>query len=141
MKFTNLLRNMILEASRFEVLMDKFVKKPLKRGEQLSPKDIEKEKNKIIFRPCRSRLKPSSPRLSVKLPPASRTQARCTRSPKGGLACRRCAPIVVRLVLFWNWSRPFSSRSTFACGSHPKHPLQLPISELRQLGEAKRVCL
>lgn len=47
MKFTNLLRNMILEASRFEVLMDKFVKKPLKRGEQLSPKDIEKEKNKI----------------------------------------------------------------------------------------------
>jgi hypothetical protein len=48
MKFTNLLRNMILEASRFEVLMDKFVKKPLKRGEQLSPKDIEKEKIKFL---------------------------------------------------------------------------------------------
>jgi hypothetical protein len=47
MKFTNLLRNMILEASRFEVLMDKFVKKPLKRGQQLDPKEIEKEKNKI----------------------------------------------------------------------------------------------
>lgn len=47
MKFTNLLRNMILEASRFEVLMDKFVKKPRKRGEELSPEEMEKEKNKI----------------------------------------------------------------------------------------------
>jgi len=38
---------MILEASRFEVLMDKFVKKPRKRGEELSPEEMEKEKNKI----------------------------------------------------------------------------------------------
>lgn len=46
MKFTNLLRNMILEASRLEVLMDKFVKSD-KKGVELSPEDKAKQSNKI----------------------------------------------------------------------------------------------
>lgn len=46
MKFTNLLRNMILEASRLEVLMDKFVKSD-KKGGELSPEDKAKQSNKI----------------------------------------------------------------------------------------------
>ena len=46
MKFTNLLRNMILEASRLEVLMDKFVKSD-KKGGGLSPEDNAKQSNKI----------------------------------------------------------------------------------------------
>lgn len=46
MKFTNLLRNMILEASRLEVLMDKFVKSD-KKGGDLSPEDKAKQSNKI----------------------------------------------------------------------------------------------
>lgn len=46
MKFTNLLRNMILEASRLEVLMDKFVKSG-KQGGDLSPEAKAKEGKKI----------------------------------------------------------------------------------------------
>lgn len=46
MKFTNLLRNMILEASRLEVLMDKFVKSNQK-GVEMSSEDRAKQRNKI----------------------------------------------------------------------------------------------
>ena len=46
MKFTNLLRNMILEASRFEVLMDKFVKSG-KKSPELSPEVKAEDANKI----------------------------------------------------------------------------------------------
>ena len=46
MKFTNLLKSLIIEASRYEVLWDKYVKKP-KDKENLSPKDKEKLKLKI----------------------------------------------------------------------------------------------
>ena len=44
MKFTSVLKSIILEQSRFQVLMDKFVKKPAKRGEQPDQKDSDKTK-------------------------------------------------------------------------------------------------
>lgn len=47
MKFTSILRNLIVEASRLEVLKDKFVKDPKKRGKNLSPEELEKENKKI----------------------------------------------------------------------------------------------
>lgn len=46
MKFTNLLKSLIIEASRYEVLWDKYVKKP-KDKENLSPKEKENLKIKI----------------------------------------------------------------------------------------------
>lgn len=46
MKFSNLLRSIILEASRLEVLMDKFVKSN-KKGDTLSPEEKASEGNKI----------------------------------------------------------------------------------------------